>query len=123
MQFFTVHKSFACDQSPYFDKAFNGPFIEAKKQSITVRADPKIVHFLVQWIYTKSLEDIEGEKPNCLQAVKLWILADELLMPDLQNAAFTFYFEDVNAWAWACVEDEDIGEETGHFTPAQFATI
>jgi len=88
---FVVHKTFATFYSSYFDRAFNGSFIEGQTQSITVKTTPKIFSILAGWLYRQSLQNTAGENPNHKQLIKLWILADELLMPNLQNDAIALF--------------------------------
>lgn len=91
---FLNHKSFECHHSVYFDRAFNGGFTVAKTQSITVKTGPEIFSIVVKWMYTGKLCDdskTEGELTD-LKLARLWILRDELLMPQLQNDAISFYY-------------------------------
>lgn len=105
---YTVHKEWACNASPILDAAFNSDFLEGQTQTYRLEVagiDGNVVKLLVSWIYTQTLE-LKSDEPDsgdsgdvpalrrpktlkqefiCL--VKLWILADKLLMPRLQNAA------------------------------------
>ena len=57
--------------------------------------DPDAVHFLVLWLYTQKLEpyqlsveeppDMERRSKESLALSNLWVLADKLLIPRLQN--------------------------------------
>lgn len=90
---FLIYKTFACHHSVYFDRAFNGIFAEADTQSITFRTDPEIFGILAKWMYTgKICDDGEKEEPTNLKLARLWILGDELLIPQLQNDFLSFYY-------------------------------
>lgn len=87
---YVMHRDVAAIQSPYFDKVFNGPFLEGKSQEVVLDDFPwPDVFGLVQgWIYTQKLllDETGSEYSLGPQLYKLWILADRLLMPKLQNA-------------------------------------
>jgi hypothetical protein len=93
---FTVHKAFLCEQSPFFNAAFNGNFKEAHTQSMTIEdADSEAVKLVIGWIYTKEI----GEKrlgvkgvPNIVLLAKVWTLAQRFLMPALQNEAMKMIY-------------------------------
>lgn len=89
---FLIHKVVAC-RCPYFERAFQGSFIESQTQSITVNANPDILGFLVEWMYTQLLPSPHVPYPTPKQLCHLWILADMLLLPDLQNQAINSYYE------------------------------
>jgi len=80
----SVYKDFICFHSPFFDAAFNGKFAEGQSQVMRLDdVDPVVFGFVVEWIYTRAFEDESAL--DYVQALKLWILADRLLMPALQN--------------------------------------
>jgi hypothetical protein len=96
---FVVHKEWACQASPVLKAAFNSDFIERQTQEYRLDVagiDDDVVHLLVSWIYTRDIDlayvEVEGSFQEdrtfavhsvCL--VKLWVLADKLLMPRFQN--------------------------------------
>lgn len=97
---FTVHKDYAVYHSPVFRAAFEGNFVEGQTQEYRLQGpfDDNVVRMLAQWLYTQNidLEQIRGkrtgesyssQKPEdkWLFLVQLWVLADSLLMPKLQN--------------------------------------
>jgi hypothetical protein len=47
--------------------------------------DPVVFGFVVEWIYTQDFKDRSALQ--YIEALKLWILADRLLIPALQNKA------------------------------------
>ncbi|KAE8446893.1 hypothetical protein EG329_011524 [Mollisiaceae sp. DMI_Dod_QoI] len=104
---FTIHKDFACHYSPVFNAAFNSKFLEGQTQEYRLECDginENVVRLLVHWIYTQRLELLQIQTENAVEStekaeadmeffitkneclVKLWVLADKLLMPALQNA-------------------------------------
>lgn len=85
---FRVHKNYICHYSPYFEAAFNGNFVEGETQVLELDdTDPRIFGMFVNWIYTQELVNEEGNSPSCTSCINLWILADRLLVPSLQNQA------------------------------------
>ncbi|KAL2072756.1 hypothetical protein VTL71DRAFT_12099 [Oculimacula yallundae] len=90
---FGVHKDFACHYSPVLKAAFHSSFVEGRTQVYKLpEYDEDIVKLLVHWLYTQeliadSLEEPELASSELLSFCKLWILADSLLVPSLQNAA------------------------------------
>jgi hypothetical protein len=85
-QHFTIHKGFITHYSAYYNRMFNGRFLEGQTQStdqfpISVEA----FNVFVKWLYTQTLEDSEGAMPSIKDLINLWILADEKLVPVLQN--------------------------------------
>ena len=92
-----VHKDFACHYSPVFKAAFNSSFVEGQTQEYRVdEEDEEVVRLLVHWLYTQQLdvhratEEAQIDKPEVarkedLCLVKLWVLADKILIPQLQN--------------------------------------
>lgn len=112
---FLIHKSYACYHSPYFNCAFNGSFLEGTTQSITVKANPEIFGILAEWMYSQKLQDSCGKKITSLQAALVWVLADEFLMPELQNRAIKVFYSQTNL-----SKPDDSPEFTGVFAPSQF---
>jgi len=89
---FGVHKEFACHYSPVLRAAFKSSFVVGRTQTYRfeeVAID--IVRLLVNWIYTQELHtahDAEWGEEACLEdeyLAQLWVLADKLLIPSLQN--------------------------------------
>jgi hypothetical protein len=110
---FTVHKDFACHYSPVLKTAFNSDFLEGQTQEYRFESfgeeyyereeseldgeNEEVVRLLVHWLYTQDLDliqlqedfgdwesDLARKEDVCL--VKLWVLADKLLIPQLQNS-------------------------------------
>ncbi|CZT08202.1 uncharacterized protein RAG0_13350 [Rhynchosporium agropyri] len=88
---YIMHKSVACYYSPVLDKAFNGPFIEGQTQTFTIEdfAWPGTFGAIQSWMYTQKTDTWKAEWGNAYGAklYALYILADRMLMPKLQNEA------------------------------------
>ncbi|KAE9381301.1 hypothetical protein N431DRAFT_457902 [Stipitochalara longipes BDJ] len=84
---FLVHKNFACDSSPVLKAAFNGPFVEGQTQTYKLDDTTENAFTLLsQFFYTQKLDGDLGGKDNVvLSLCRLWILAEKLPMPRLQN--------------------------------------
>ncbi|TVY36386.1 hypothetical protein LSUB1_G004769, partial [Lachnellula subtilissima] len=90
---FVVHKEFACHHSPVFNAAFNGPFVEGQTQVYGLEdTTTRAVRLLVYWLYTQKVDltlpndDHSALKAQASSLAELWVLADFLLIPRLQNA-------------------------------------
>jgi hypothetical protein len=90
---FVIHKEFACHYSPVFKAAFNSKFWEGQTQTYRMVDDApeSAVHLLVHWLYTQKVDlaQIEGSAKEMSEndhLVRLWVLADRLLIGSLQDA-------------------------------------
>lgn len=87
---FIVHKAFVCHYSPPLDAAFKGNHIEGQTQTYRLEdVDAPVFSLFIQWVYSQSL-DVAPEKcldnaANTSQLAALWVLADRLIIPRLQN--------------------------------------
>lgn len=105
---FIVHKDYACHYSPVFKAAFASQFLEGQTQEYRLEdTTEEVLRILVQWLYTQELDSppiwkedkelSESEKADGKQyhvsLVRLWILADSLLMSRLQNIVMRDYQE------------------------------
>jgi hypothetical protein len=95
---FAVHKHFACYYSPVLKAPFNSVFIEGQTQEYRLEdSSSAAVNFLVQWLYRQdftipeigrqSIEDMDKARELARMLAELWVLADKLLVPGLQNGA------------------------------------
>jgi len=92
----------ACSHSPVLNAAFNSDFLEGQTQIYRLEdTTPRAVRLLVQWLYCEKLRLLQleddwkyqaGDDDNCESSksedkslVELWVLADRLIMPCLQN--------------------------------------
>ncbi|CZT46405.1 uncharacterized protein RSE6_06829 [Rhynchosporium secalis] len=97
---FKVHKENVCAYSPVLEAAFNSTFLEGLSQTYQLKdVDPDVFRMLVQWFYTRPLKvyDIDDAddidmfeahrrlEEQDLHLAQLWVLADRLLVPGLQN--------------------------------------
>jgi hypothetical protein len=87
---FSVHKEHVCHYSPVLNPAFNGSFVEGQSQTCRLHANESTAQFLLQWLYTQRLDILQlrtkkYDKEECDSLVRLWILGDYLLIPQLQN--------------------------------------
>lgn len=83
---FVVHKSFICHYSPFFDAAFNGRFAEGATQSMLYPTHSlEAFGSFIDWIYSLKIEDGNGSTPCIQELVYLYVIADHLLIPKLQN--------------------------------------
>ena len=90
---FTLHKDFACHYSPVFHAAFNSNFIEGQTQTYHLEdAQDKVVTLLVKWIYTRRIATTDNDT-DYGNLITLWILADKLCIPALQNAIIDQLFK------------------------------
>ena len=81
---FKVYKDFLVHNSRFFDAAFNGNFAESVTQAMTLHdTDAKVFGLLVSYIYVGELDN--GGIITADNLLRLWILADRVLMPKLQN--------------------------------------
>jgi len=111
---FEVHKGHACYYVPVFRVAFNNKTcIEGETQIYTIKhTTPDVFRLLIRWLYTQSLVGPLWKVPRPLpkfenaeerikayeqqrgavdqdfiDIIRLWLLADYLLLPKLQNLA------------------------------------
>lgn len=113
---FVVHKEFACHYSPVFKAAFNSQFIEGQTQTYRLEdTTPEVFQLLVQWLYCQTFDlitedeedqsefgndtgsessgdsvdegDLSDFEKTSMKLCQLWVLADRLQLPRLQNLA------------------------------------
>ncbi|CZR58478.1 uncharacterized protein PAC_08370 [Phialocephala subalpina] len=88
---FPVHSNYICHYSPFFKAAFQGGFEEADKQEMNLEdTNPLAFGIFVTWLYTQQIcRDSEDVMKNDITwysiLIDLWILADTVLVPRLQN--------------------------------------
>ncbi|KAJ9648141.1 hypothetical protein H2199_001919 [Coniosporium tulheliwenetii] len=81
---FTLHQTLACRACPFIEKALNGRFEEANTKVISLpEDDPEIFSEFVSYIYCDRI--FNDADVDWLEYSKLWILADKLGVPGLQN--------------------------------------
>ncbi|KAE8446872.1 hypothetical protein EG329_011503 [Mollisiaceae sp. DMI_Dod_QoI] len=93
----SVHKEVACQRSPILRAAFCGNSSEGNVETYDMQhVDERTAKLLIQWLYTENLvvkqlkedwvEDGKVANEEDRNLIDLWVLADELQMPALQNA-------------------------------------
>ncbi|KAE8446884.1 hypothetical protein EG329_011515 [Mollisiaceae sp. DMI_Dod_QoI] len=98
---FVVHKDFACHYSPVFQAAFSSQFVEGQTQEYRLKdTTAEAIRLLVNWFYTQKVEvrqlgpegnfstkevNMKFKHHEDITLVELWVLADKLLLPRLQN--------------------------------------
>jgi hypothetical protein len=95
---FIVHKEHACHHSPILNAAFNGNFVEGQTQTYRIEdTSPGAFQFFVQWLYRqevdlfqlRNFDTTEEDEPQMfaedMDLAELWVLADKMAMPPLQN--------------------------------------
>ncbi|CZT42851.1 uncharacterized protein RSE6_02803 [Rhynchosporium secalis] len=108
MKKFVMHKDFACHYSPVFKAAFNSSFLEGQTQVYKLpKTSERVVNLLVHWLYTQEVivdsetkSTASSEMPNYCE---LWILADRLLIPRLQNAVVAEIIELQDAFGFTAL--------------------
>ncbi|KAL8723489.1 MAG: hypothetical protein Q9225_000222 [Loekoesia sp. 1 TL-2023] len=89
---FLVHRERFCAASPFFAAALNPSynFKESKSDTLALPwARPIDFEYLVQWIYTRTLDHEElneCQHPAYFRLIRLWLLADELQVEGCKNA-------------------------------------
>ena len=104
-----VSKATLCSISDYFSNALDGGFIEGTQRRIKLPGTQQdTVKLFAFWVSRRSLPDFvfklekvldaaptrtrDLSTPYLMPLVRLWILADMLLVPKLQNEAMTQIF-------------------------------
>lgn len=90
---FVVHKDYACHYSPVLKAALNSQFIEGQTQTYTLEdVEMSTGKLLIHWFYHQSFSvlnhddwELSGTDEESLALIQLWVLADKLLIPRLQN--------------------------------------
>jgi hypothetical protein len=85
---FIVHKSFACHVSPVLKAAFNSNFIEGQTQRYVLEDTTEAAfHLFSEWVYTQNIywDGESKDEPSGYSLPQVWVLAEKLLVPKLQN--------------------------------------
>ncbi len=98
----TVHKSFICYYSPFFEAAFKHPFREAEENAVRLKdTDSDVVDVFIHWLYTQSVathgpEAILAPAPErdreCV-VTDLCIFANRYNIPRLREHAMDEVFD------------------------------
>jgi hypothetical protein len=82
---FLTHKNMICCHSPFFAAAFNGKFAEGTTQSMTLNVDEEAFGVLANWFYIQAVVSKSGRRPVFGTLARVWIMAEQFMMPILQN--------------------------------------
>ncbi|KAI9649499.1 hypothetical protein NHQ30_002076 [Ciborinia camelliae] len=84
-----VHKEILCKKIDYFDKMFNGTWVESTNKSATFPEDTvESFELLVGWVYSGSLRPlVQSDKKFSIQwnALDLYSLCDKLCIPAVMD--------------------------------------
>ncbi|RDW68049.1 hypothetical protein BP6252_09445 [Coleophoma cylindrospora] len=81
-----VHRDFIAYYSGFFSAAFNGHFAEATEDSMRYHAfNEKAFRLFLHWSYTQEIGTDDDEPLEATELVNLYIEADKLRAPKLQN--------------------------------------
>lgn len=82
---FIVHKTFICSCSPYFAAAFKGPFKKGGTHILELDVHPDAFAVFVDWVYSQRIQNYGSEGTAILNLLELWLFADRVSLPKLQN--------------------------------------
>jgi hypothetical protein len=94
---FVIHKSFVCHVSPVLRAAFNSNFVEGQTQRYILEDTTEAAfHLFSEWVYTQNIywDGESKDEPSSFSLPRVWVLAEKLLVPKLQNRAMDL-IEDV----------------------------
>jgi hypothetical protein len=118
---FIIHKERVCHHSPVLKAAFNGNFIEGETQTYRVEdTSPGAFRMFTRWVYDQDLDLVQlkildqkqrdvrwemGEAGHVedLELAELWVLADKMAMPKLQNFIVRQIVEIRNQCRWVAI--------------------
>ncbi|KFY71686.1 hypothetical protein V499_08133 [Pseudogymnoascus sp. VKM F-103] len=98
-QRFGIHKDKLCSSSAYFRAAFEGSFQEAVRGEVVLKETSAMAFgMMIEWLYAGKISEelctdsdlsiadkMVKDKPTFSQLLDVWILADYLIAPQLQN--------------------------------------
>ncbi len=113
-----VFKSFLRHYSKYFDEALNDSVAEGQTQTVTIQDFdfPEAFGHVMSWMYTQSTENwlstSEGAYAIADNLTHVWMLADLLAIPDLQNQVVHLLIKLGNFGAnatvtWMCLKTQE----------------
>ncbi len=81
-------KGFKSSRTPFVTIQRRSSLAEGKNKHLELEdADADAFGIFVNWLYTPNIADNEGQLPSCEELMSLWLLADFVLVPRLQNKA------------------------------------
>ncbi|KAK0126612.1 hypothetical protein ONS95_008200 [Cadophora gregata] len=108
---FIIHKQIACEASPVLKAAFNSSFVEGQTQTYTLIDTPEATFALfTEWMYTGNIVNrLTGDTPAVevglaeAHLLELWVLAEKLLVPKIQNRALCLFEEIRDRFSKVCI--------------------
>jgi len=86
-QVFSVHKWIICRHSPFLDAAFKTAPGDEPITRTFLDGDPNTFKRIVEWLYTEEIQKVGEHLPQFCELLDLWLMADLLVMPKLQDDA------------------------------------
>lgn len=98
---FTVHKQWICDKSEFVRACLQKGFAAEKQQKVTIHElqDEESMRTVIAWVYAgdKALQWPHNEGFDEQEALtKVYLLADRLMMPQLQNDVIAGYMDAIH---------------------------
>jgi hypothetical protein len=83
---FMIHKSFLIYHSKFFAAAFQGKYQEAQTSTMDLNdVSSATFDIFVSWVYSQQITTALGDIPSFTDLISLWIFADMIQVPRLQN--------------------------------------
>ncbi|KAH8602937.1 hypothetical protein B0O99DRAFT_588004 [Bisporella sp. PMI_857] len=143
---FLIHEEAACVASSVLKAAFRGPFIEGQKKTYRLHhTSVEAFRYLSQYLYSGNInfathnpdhthhwasaceeERKAHEKICCDQdqhLFKLWVLADELIIPHVQNIAVEQILRVFSECGWETSEIEYVYKNTAADSPLRHLCV
>jgi hypothetical protein len=89
-----------CYYSPFFSAAFNGNFIEGTTQSMTLDVDKVAFGVFANWFYSQVVVTDTGGRPYLVTLARVWIMAENFLIPELQNQVMGAIHASLSPKSW-----------------------
>lgn len=87
MENFSIHRDLLCQHSPFFRAALHSGMEESNSGVVSLPDDGPIEFaFVSHWIYHQYIPKDATDTCDIDELLRLWVLADKLLMPDLQDS-------------------------------------
>lgn len=126
---FTAHKQLLCDSSPLFERLYTE---HASKRPTDEplelkNAEPAIFQEVLTWVYRGNITVLDVHSTQSKEfLVKLWLLAESLEMPNLQNQTFFVLNNKVDGVSHYALGKEvicQIYRGTGKSSPLRLYTV
>jgi hypothetical protein len=88
---FKIHKKILCQKIPYFDKMFNGGWIETEKKSANMPDDdPKAFKLLLGWVYLGKIEVPTDANGPVDSYIELFAMAEKFTLSRLADEVIEY---------------------------------